>query len=371
MIIQSFRLEKHLVGFAVGEALYLILDGRAVTRPLPGNLPVIDRRQMQGFRNDPVSFGRCTGNTAANLGNSNMVGQCRKRYWRVVCRLHFQRIPVNGPAIEPRRCACLQPANRQVKGTQPFCQRVGWRLANPASRSDLGSQMDQTSQKGPSGQYHSCRAPFTPILGDHTAAAAILDDQITDRRLDDGHAGIGNELLDRLAIEFPVGLSARTMNRGTAGPVQHPELNTCLVDRPAHNAVERIDLAHQMAFAKSADGRVAGHLADPVSAHRHKGCLCTHACGSSGRFAARMPSTDNDDVKLHGAVPSGHSKSVQGRFMRPLQLFSNAKAGKYAAKQLFGVNLPGDSSKAVGCASVVFSRQLGRNCEIVAQRRFQ
>ena len=34
------------------------------------------------------------------------------------------------------------------------------------------------------------------------------------------------------------------------------------IGHPAHHAVERVDLAHQMALAQPADGRVAGHLAD-------------------------------------------------------------------------------------------------------------
>ena len=107
------------------------------------------------------------------------------------------------------------------------------------------------------------------ILGDDTAAGAILDDQVADCRLDDGDTGVGNELLNRLAVELPVGLRARAMNGRAARLVQHPELDTRAVDRPSHNPVERIDLTHQMTLAKPAYGRVAGHLADPVGAHRH------------------------------------------------------------------------------------------------------
>ena len=302
MVIQPFRLEKHLMGFAVGKALYLVLDGRAVTRPLPGDLAAIDRRQMQGFRNNPVGLGRCTGDAAGNLRNRNPVGQRRERHRRVVCGLHFQRVPVDGPAVKPRRGARLQPADRQVKGAKPLCQRVGWRLSDPSGRCNLGSQMDQAPEKGPGGQHHGTGAPLAAILGDDTAAGAILDDQVADCRLDDGDTGVGNELLDRLAVELPVGLRARAMNGRAARLVQHPELDARPVDRPSHDPVERIDLAHQMTLAKPADGRVAGHLADPVGAHRHQGGPCAHARRRGSRLAARMPPADNDDVKLHGSV---------------------------------------------------------------------
>ena len=44
-----------------------------------------------------------------------IVGQRRERHRRVVCGLHFQRVPVDGPAVEPRPGARLQPADRQVR----------------------------------------------------------------------------------------------------------------------------------------------------------------------------------------------------------------------------------------------------------------
>ncbi len=57
--------------------------------------------------------------------------------------------------------------------------------------------------------------------------------------------------------------------------------------------------------------------------------------------------------------------------MRPLWSFSNAKAGKYTAKQFLGINLARDPAKAVSCATVVFSRQLGRHRKIMAKRVLQ
>ena len=57
--------------------------------------------------------------------------------------------------------------------------------------------------------------------------------------------------------------------------------------------------------------------------------------------------------------------------MRPLLSFSNAKTGKYTAKQFLSINLARDPAKAVSCAAVVFSRQLGRHREIMAKRVLQ
>ena len=371
MVIQPFRLEEHLMGFAVGKALYLVLDRRAVARPLTGDLATIDSRQMQRFRNDPVGFGRCSCNAAGNLWNCDPVSQRRERHRRVVCRLHFKHVPGDGPSVKPRRRASLQPADGKIEGAKPLCQRIGRRLADPACRGDLGSQMDQASEKSPGGQHHGAGAPFATILGDDAATGAVLDGKVAHRRLDDGHTGGGDKFLHRLAIEFPVGLGARAMHRRTTRLVQHPELDARPVDRPAHDPVEGVDLAHKMALAKPADGRVAGHLADAVGAHRHEGRPCAHARGGGGCFAARMTPANDDDVKIHGLVPFGRPKSVQGRFMRPLRSFSNAKAGKYTAKKFLGVNLAGDPAEAVGCAPVVFRRQFGRHREIMAEGSLQ
>ena len=49
--------------------------------------------------------------------------------------------------------------------------------------------------------------------------------------------------------------------QGALAPVEHPEVDPRLVDGAAHDAVERVDLPHEVALADAADRRVAGHLA--------------------------------------------------------------------------------------------------------------
>ncbi len=66
----------------------------------------------------------------------------------------------------------------------------------------------------------------------------------------------------------------------------------------AHQPVHRIDLADQMALAETADGGVAGHLADgrnPVCDERGAGA---RAGRRRGRLAARMAAADHDYVEL-------------------------------------------------------------------------
>ena len=85
---------------------------------------------------------------------------------------------------------------------------------------------------------------------------------------------------------------------------------------------------------------------------------CAHA-GRRGAASQPMLPADNDDVKLHGSYPVWSLKIRLGLLYAPLRSFSNAKAGKYAAKQFLGINLACDPASSVSCAPVVFSRQLG------------
>ena len=65
----------------------------------------------------------------------------------------------------------------------------------------------------------------------------------------------------------------------------------------AHQPVERVDLADQMAFAEAADGRIAGHRADRRGGVGDQRRARAHARRGGGRLAAGMAAADHDDVK--------------------------------------------------------------------------
>ncbi len=71
-----------------------------------------------------------------------------------------------------------------------------------------------------------------------------------------------------LLIAPPVGLRAQRMNGGAFPEVQHPVLDAAGVRRLSHLSAERVQLPHQMALARPADGRVARHIADRVEIDR-------------------------------------------------------------------------------------------------------
>ena len=98
-------------------------------------------------------------------------------------------------------------------------------------------------------------------------------------------------------VELAVRLGARTPHRRALAAIQHPELDAALVGDPAHQAVQRIDLADQMALAEPADRRIAGHRADgrkPVGDQRG---LRAHARSRSRGLTAGVAAADHDDVE--------------------------------------------------------------------------
>src|SRR5690606_6315619 len=110
--------------------------------------------------------------------------------------------------------------------------------------------------------------------------------------------------LHRRRIELAVGLRARTAHGRALALVEHAKLDAGRVRNAPHQAVERIDLAHEMAFAESADRRITGHRADGRELVRDERGVRAHARARSRGFGAGVSTTHNDDVEcLHWPSP--------------------------------------------------------------------
>ena len=97
-----------------------------------------------------------------------------------------------------------------------------------------------------------------PSAEPEPAHAAVRDNEIVGLGLDHFEVRSGPDRgLHRRGIEFAVRLRARAAHGRTFAAVEHAELDAAAVGDPAHQPVERIDLAHQMALAETADGRIA------------------------------------------------------------------------------------------------------------------
>jgi hypothetical protein len=80
--------------------------------------------------------------------------------------------------------------------------------------------------------------------------------------------------------------------------VEHSELNAGGVDRPAHRAAERIDLANNLALADAADRRIAAHLPDGVAVRREQCGIRSKSRGSERGLDSGVAGANNDYIKV-------------------------------------------------------------------------
>ena len=246
------------MALAFGEADDLVLDRRTVARPDTLDLAGIERRPADIGPDLRVGPGIRVGDVANSLRNLDPVGQKRERRRRIVAFLCFKRRPIDRPAVETRRRPGLQPPERQAEPAEGPGQPRRRRRIDPAGRPGLLAQMDDPAQKGARRDHDGAGADRPAVFQNDPGASAVsVDGQIAGRALDDLEARLpGQDGLHCRAIQLAVGLGARAADRRTLAAVQHAKLDAGPVDRPRHDAVQRIDLAHQMALCQTADRRV-------------------------------------------------------------------------------------------------------------------
>ena len=107
--------------------------------------------------------------------------------------------------------------------------------------------------------------------------------------------------LHRQAVEFAVGLGARALYCRPLTAVQNAKLYARLVDNAAHQPVQRVDFAHQMALAQTTDRRIARHHADGIELVGNQQRPRAKAGRRGRRLTPSVAAADNDDIPLiHG-----------------------------------------------------------------------
>jgi hypothetical protein len=142
------------------------------------------------------------------------------------------------------------------------------------------------------------RADFAPVAADEPAdPPARIEQQILGGTFEDYQApDFGEQRRHRRAVELPVGLRPGTAHRRPLAAVQHAELDAGAVDRAAHDPVERVDLAHQMALGEPPDRRVARHLANRHPVVRQQRRASAKPRRRRRRLAPGMPPADHHDI---------------------------------------------------------------------------
>jgi hypothetical protein len=82
-----------------------------------------------------------------------------------------------------------------------------------------------------------------------------------------------------------------------ARAIQQPKLNAGAINDTAHDAAQRVNLAHNVAFPDTANCGIAGHLADQIEVQGDERCVRAEPRGSRSGLAAGMASADYNHVK--------------------------------------------------------------------------
>ena len=304
-IVDALRLEKNLMAVAIGEADHLVLDRRTIAWAAPGDRARIDGGAMRIRLDDAMGLGGGAGDVARELRRRDR-GRHRGEEFRLwIAKLDLEALPVDGCAVEPGRGSGLEPrrarsrrasrlwASETEGGSPKRPAGVRWspRWIIPRRKVPVVRTIARQAIVRPS-------ASSTPVTAPASDAIRAASPSTTVR-----FAVSADERLHGAPIELSVGLGARPLDGGTLAAIEDAELNAGRVGGARHHAVERVDLAHQMALAQAADRRIAGHFADrreTVGDERGRGA----AARRRGRgFASRMPAADDNDVKFHFGRP--------------------------------------------------------------------
>lgn len=95
-------------------------------------------------------------------------------------------------------------------------------------------------------------------------------------------------------------MRARPLNRRSLAAIEQAELDARGISKPTHYAIKRIHLTNQMAFAQTADSRIAGHRSRIIQSHGNQYNTGTHPRCSGRSFQACMARTyDKNIIMFH------------------------------------------------------------------------
>ena len=172
--------------------------------------------------------------------------------------LPLQPRPVDGLAVEPRRRPGLEPTHRETEPLDGLGQAHRRPLADPARPESSCSPMWMRPRRNVPVVITTAPADELPAIAKPDAGPrAVRDEQVVDLAFDDieSLAVSRSRALHGAAIELAVGLGPGPAHRRPLPAVEHAELDAGPVRGDAHDAVERVDLADQVALADAADRR--------------------------------------------------------------------------------------------------------------------
>jgi hypothetical protein len=177
--LQAFRFQEDLVGILIGEAVDLVFDRRAVTRPDPFDHAGVHRRAIQAAADDVVGARVGLGDPARDLRRVFVHrAEMGKHRTGLIARLLGQLRKIDASPIQARRGPGLEPTDPQRQFAQPRRQGVGRRIAGTAAFVVGQSDVDAPGQKGAGGQHHRAGGEADAGLRHHAGHPIAFEGQV-------------------------------------------------------------------------------------------------------------------------------------------------------------------------------------------------
>ena len=267
---QPLRLQKNLVAGLVCKPVDLVFHAGAIARTNAFDLSGEHGAAVKARADDVVGTLVGMGNPARHLLRMHVCSTHitkdghlgRHTAGHTVSGLFEALAEVNRAAINSGGRTGFEAALWQLQFFQTRRQTHGWRIARTTSGIVAKSYVDFSVQEGASRQHHRRRTKLNARLGDRTHHPIALNHQVFYRLLEKPqirlvlqHASNGG--LVQNAVRLRTGCAHGWPFRA----VQNTKLDTALVCCQGHCASQRVNLFHQVAFADTANRRVATHLA--------------------------------------------------------------------------------------------------------------
>src|SRR5262245_11842351 len=120
--------------------------------------------------------------------------------------------------------------------------------------------MNEPAQEGAGGEHHGPCPERSAVAQRQSRYAVGAEDQIVRFGFDHREPGRApDRLLHGRRIELAIGLRARTAHRRSLATIEHAKLDAATISDAAHQPIERVDLADQVALAEATDRWIARH----------------------------------------------------------------------------------------------------------------
>ena len=295
--VQPHGLHKELVPLLVGKAHHLVLDGGAVPGP--------DALDHPGEQGGAVQVGPDNG-----VGGGIGVGQpahrpVLRRLRRLkgegehplVPRLYLHLGEIHAAGVHPGGRTRLEPPQAQAQPFQALGQGEGGGQAVGAGGAGHIPHDGAAPQVGTRGHHHRPHPVHRPVCGAHGGDPAAFGIDIGDLRLLHPQALLLFQgVLHDLLVPPPVGLRPEGPHRRALAPVEQPVLDARPVGGPCHLSPQGVQLPHQVALARAADGRVTRHVAHRVQIDGEAQGVQPQPRRGQGGLDARVARADDGNI---------------------------------------------------------------------------